>query len=232
MSDSSPPDEIPVEVTPPPVLPTQVLRPKFSWRDFFVGVVAGIVALVGVGALLVVGLVMYAAKVMNDPATAVSLPAPDFPTEAQRSVYGQADAAWTFKTLAGAPVTLADYRGKVVFVNFWATWCGPCVEEMPSIEKLHTQLKDEDVAFVLVSDESVDTIQKFLAKKKFELLPFRNEVARPALFEADGIPASFIVDRQGTVVFKQIGMAGGDRPATITFLRKVLADRSGPPAGK
>jgi len=70
---------------------------------------------------------------------------------------------WTVKTLDGTVVNLAEHAGdKTLFLNFWATWCGPCVAEMPSIEKLYSQF-GSDMAFVCVSGEQAETIKKFMA---------------------------------------------------------------------
>src|SRR5262252_6664791 len=68
---------------------------------------------------------------------------------------GQMAPDFTIKDQSGHPVKLSDYQGKVVFLNFWATWCGPCVAEMANIQKLHDRLGSDEVAFLLVSDEDV-----------------------------------------------------------------------------
>jgi thiol-disulfide isomerase/thioredoxin len=142
-------------------------------------------------------------------------------------VYGEAEPTWTFHTLTGESAKLGDYRGKVVFVNFWATWCGPCVAEMPSIQRLQAKMKDAPVEFLLVSDESTETIQKFLKKQTWTVQPFHGDGNPPSVFHTIGIPATFIVNPGGLVVYRHIGMARWDADAVVQFLRGLsLAQRA------
>ena len=64
---------------------------------------------------------------------------------------------------------MADYEGKVVFLNFWASWCLPCVAELPSINKLYNQFKDEDVGFILISNENEEVLRKYSEKKNYDV---------------------------------------------------------------
>ena len=132
-----------------------------------------------------------------------------------------ADVGWTFQTLDGAPTTLAQFKDKVVVLNFWATWCGPCVAEMPSLERLHTTLADAPVAVVLVSDEKVDDLRKFFKQKPRALTSYRSEGKTPLLFASDVIPTTFIITKDGRVVVRHVGMAKWDDPSVVTFLRKL-----------
>ena len=75
-----------------------------------------------------------------------------------------ADYDGTVTDLEGKSRKVADFKGKVVFLNFWATWCRPCLMELPSIQKLHAQFKDRDVAFVIVSEETPDVLKAFAGK--------------------------------------------------------------------
>jgi thiol-disulfide isomerase/thioredoxin len=220
---------MPAPAGPPPSDPPRAAAPprRFSFRDFFLGMAAGVVTTMVVLGLLVVGAAMMVSRMATEGESGVSaaLPPPEFPAAGQRSIYGKADRSWTFRTLEGDPVTLADFEGKVVFLNFWATWCGPCVVEIPSIQKLRDALEKDAVAFVLVSDEDRDKIRSFIERKKWSLTSFRMDGDRPALFEAPGIPATFILDPQGVVVFQHIGMAQWDHESTVTFVRDLLAKK-------
>jgi len=205
-------------------------RRRFSWRDFLIGVAAGIVLAIVGSTLLVAGLVALASRAAGNASgiPEAALPAPEFPPHGQMAAYGQADMAWTFQRMEGGTASLSDYRGKVVFLNFWATWCGPCVAEMPSIQKLHDSLGRDDVAFLLVSDEEAPKIERFLQGRSLTLPVFRTRGTVPSLFRTSAIPATFIIDGSGMVVLRRIGAARWDSEPSVTFLKTVLrigADR-------
>jgi thiol-disulfide isomerase/thioredoxin len=233
MDSIPPPDHVPPEpaVAPPiPVAaqPVAVRAPgrRFSWRDFLLGIAAGLVLAIGGIVLLFVGLVMFAANLAEREGTTLdtALSAPRLPAADRMTAYGQADMDWTFQTMAGERASLADYRGKVIFLNVWATWCGPCLAEMPSLERLHTSVTGDQVAFLFVSEEDTSKIKPFVEKKGWKLPIFRAP-ALPDGFQTSGIPATFIIDRSGTVVVRHVGAADWGNPATVTFLQ-TLADSS------
>jgi peroxiredoxin len=134
--------------------------------------------------------------------------------------------SFTFPGLDGRMVSLADYRGKVVFLNIWATWCPPCIEEMPSIESLYQTLKGEDFEILAVSVDAmgVKTVAPFMKKYKlnFPVLLDTDATIRN-LYGTTGVPESFIIDRKGIVVKKAIGSENWARPETIRFLRNLIA---------
>ena len=115
----------------------------------------------------------------------------------------------TLPDLNGRQVSLSDFKGKVLFVNFWATWCPPCREEMPSMQKLHDKLKEKDFLMVAIDlQEPAEPVKKFL--KEYELtfmtlLDSKGEVG--LLFGIRSIPTTLILDKQGMI----IGVAMGAR---------------------
>jgi thiol-disulfide isomerase/thioredoxin len=117
-------------------------------------------------------------------------------------------------------------KGKVVFINIWATWCAPCMREIPGIEKLWESLRDEPVAFLLITDEDEDRVRAYLqgAPHGFPVyLPAeKRELAKP--FDNYGRPATFILDRAGRIVFRQTGAANWDQDFVRTYLRRLLKD--------
>lgn len=137
--------------------------------------------------------------------------------ESEQTTLEESEFAWKLTALDGRETTLAEHRGKAMFVNVWATWCGPCVAEMPSIQALYDAAQKEGVAFVLVSEEAAPTVQKFVEREKYSIPVFTtNDV--PAKFQSRGIPATFIVNRQGAIVHRHVGMANWNTDACRKLL--------------
>ncbi len=122
-------------------------------------------------------------------------------------------------------VALAELRGKVVFVNFWATWCPPCREEMPSMERLHKEFRDQGLAVLAVNmQESPKQVVRFM--KDFRL-------TFPALLDADlkvtelyrvrGLPTTYLIDRTGRVVGQAVGARDWASPDGKALIRALLA---------
>ena len=110
--------------------------------------------------------------------------------------------------LHGGKVKLSDYRGKVLFINFWATWCATCKVEMPSMEKLYQRFKEYDFEMLTISvDKDQSLIDPFIKQYNLTfpvLLDPDSEVARKA-YKTTGVPETFIVDKNGVIVHKRLG---------------------------
>ncbi|MCU0616219.1 MAG: TlpA family protein disulfide reductase [Gemmatimonadaceae bacterium] len=129
--------------------------------------------------------------------------------------------------------TLSDYRGKVVLLNIWATWCGPCKVEMPSIQALHEAYKDRGLAVVAVSVDDPgkeQVIRDFVKEYKltFDVLYDRTELFR-SVYRYTGVPETYLIDRDGVVRRKWIGPDDWNSPANRRFVEKLLGVTS-PPA--
>jgi len=106
----------------------------------------------------------------------------------------------------GQQLNLNSFRGKKVFVNFWATWCPPCRAEMPSIEKLYAAIDTSKTVFVMLSfDEAAQTAVQYVRQNKLTMPIYFPAENPPAIFQTDGIPATFIFDEQGNLLKRNIG---------------------------
>ena len=136
----------------------------------------------------------------------------------------------------GRPVTLADYRGKVILLNVWATWCPPCRVEMPSMERLHQKLAGTDFRIVAVSVDG-DAFYPAEQEGPGEVMAFVNQMgltfdilhdpsgAIRSSYQTTGVPESFVIDRDGTIVKKVIGAAEWDGPVNEAIIRRLLDAR-------
>lgn len=118
-------------------------------------------------------------------------------------------------------VRLSSYRGRVVLLNFWATWCGPCVQEMPSLLELHHA--QPDLAILAVSiDEDADAYKRFLVRRKVDLITVRdpNETAAK-LYHSDMWPETYVIDRQGVIRRKFVGAQDWNSPEVRAYLKSL-----------
>lgn len=133
---------------------------------------------------------------------------------------GKADYGWGLQDLAGTSVSLESYRGKTIFLNVWATWCPPCVAELPAIANLADNPRLKDVVFLCVStDESPEVVQSFLKGKNWPMTILMAHDL-PPVFATDGIPATFVIAPDGRVVVSEVGSAQWDDPSVVDFLEK------------
>jgi thiol-disulfide isomerase/thioredoxin len=127
-------------------------------------------------------------------------------------------------TLAGEPVSLESFRGKTIFMNFWATWCAPCLAEMPFIENLYQDMKDEDVVFLLIStDDNVETARKFVDAKGYTLPNYRLAGRVPDVYNVRTLPTTYVIAPSGSMATVHVGMANYDTRGFRTFLRDMIA---------
>ncbi|HLT38441.1 MAG TPA: TlpA disulfide reductase family protein [Enhygromyxa sp.] len=154
-----------------------------------------------------------ACKQADDQAPAgINEPAPEFET----------------KSLDGDDVSLADYRGQVVLLNVWATWCDPCIRELPELARMHEQLHDKGLTVIGLNTDTRNkrgAVRSMVMRHK---LPFPVwldvESKSQVVFKLRGYPTSFLIDRQGNIRWKREGEIIRNDPELMPILEAVLAE--------
>ncbi|MEH6704464.1 MAG: TlpA disulfide reductase family protein [Galbibacter orientalis] len=117
--------------------------------------------------------------------------------------------------------SLEEFKGKVIFLNFWATWCPPCVAELPSIDTLHEEMGD-DVAFVLLSfDDDFEKAKAFDKRKGYDLPIYAPASNLPAMFQSSALPTTYVIDAKGNLALTHKGMADYSDPEFKNFLNSL-----------
>ncbi|WP_136616210.1 MULTISPECIES: TlpA disulfide reductase family protein [Mesorhizobium] len=133
----------------------------------------------------------------------------------------------SFMDGAGQPKTLADYSGKVVLLNIWATWCAPCRKEMPTLDRLQAKLGGPDFEVVALSMDrkGPDVVKKFYAEIGVTNLALNIDTSAKAMFALDavGLPMTLVIDRKGKEIGRLIGPAEWDAHDMINFIRGRIA---------
>ena len=140
---------------------------------------------------------------------------------------GSIAPGFSLPVAGGTEVALASLRGRVVFVNFWATWCAPCREEAPSLERLYRTLHAEGLEVLGISiDASADDEAVLAFAREFELtFPIPRDAQKHvyAAYRVSGVPETFLVDRAGRVLERFVGPQDWDDPRYARAIRKALA---------
>lgn len=129
---------------------------------------------------------------------------------------------WQLEGLDGEKLDFSDLKGKVVFVNFWATWCPPCRAEMPAIQNLVDKYKD-DIAFVFVTQESKEVVLPFMKKYKYDLPVYRSLTEVPnKLNTTNSIPSTYVISKKGEIIINETGAVNWDSKATFKIIENLL----------
>ena len=136
-----------------------------------------------------------------------------------------------FQAMDGQETTLEAFKGKVVVLNLWATWCAPCREEMPSLDRLQAQFADRDVIVLALSVDRAgpERVQQFLDEigvKQVHVYRDPKAAATRAV-KVPGLPATILVDRQGREAGRVLGIAAWDGPAAVAAVEHLLAEPAG-----
>ena len=129
-----------------------------------------------------------------------------------------------FSDLENNIFTLQNFKGKNLFINYWATWCNPCLAEMPYMAKLYENYKDEeDIIFLYLSREKLEVIKNYIPKdESLQQLPIYKIITDDEFFATSGIPTTFIVNSDGEVIVKDLGSAFWNDESVFTFIDNLI----------
>ena len=136
----------------------------------------------------------------------VSIVKPSIIEDSERQSLSNYD--WKLRDTLGNNFDFQTAKGKVIVINFWATWCPPCIAEMPSMELLYKKYEDNnDVVFLFVSNEDVSVIKRFIFKKDYSFKVYQPLTKYPKKFNVSSIPRTFIISKKGEIVIDKSGAA-------------------------
>ena len=129
-----------------------------------------------------------------------------------------------FSDLENNIFSIQNFKGKNLFINYWATWCNPCLAEMPYMAELYEKYKDEeDIIFLYLSREKLETIKDYIPKdKSLQQLPIYKIVTDDEFFATSGIPTTFIVNSDGEVIVKDLGTAFWNDESVFKFIDNLI----------
>lgn len=130
---------------------------------------------------------------------------------------------WKLRDISETDFDFNSAKGKVIVINFWATWCPPCIAEMPSMEQLYQNYKDnDDVVFLFVSNEDVSVIKQFMSKKDYGFNVYQSLTEYPKEFDVSSIPRTFIISKKSEVVIDKSGAANWNSDRVTKTIDELL----------
>ena len=132
---------------------------------------------------------------------------------------GTVHEPWALEGLDGTPLDSASLEGKLIFLHVWATWCPPCIAELPDLQQLVQSISPEEVTFLLVSvDREVSEVKQFLEKHQYSLPVYRLTETLPSGIQYNVIPTTFVIDSSGQIIYQHEGLAQYNHDAFKEFL--------------
>jgi thiol-disulfide isomerase/thioredoxin len=146
---------------------------------------------------------------------------PGLMAEEKQTVLAAGDYNWILQDGSGEPFYLQNHRNKVIFLNFWATWCPPCVAELPEIQRAYEK-HGEKVEFMLVTNQEPEVVEPFLQKHSYKLPVLYARTPAPQVFEHGSIPTTYIISGEGKIAVKKSGAVNWDSRGTDRIFDKLV----------
>ncbi len=134
-----------------------------------------------------------------------------------------ADLRWTLQALDGRSHTLERYRGRVLVVNAWATWCEPCVAELASFAALRDAVRDTALVFAMIASQRREPVAAFVRRRRLVLPVFLESSPAPPVYAFDAVPTTWIIDKAGRIAFRHRGAMRWDTEAVRTLVVTLLS---------
>jgi thiol-disulfide isomerase/thioredoxin len=128
---------------------------------------------------------------------------------------------WNLTDDNGTEVDFNDYKGRVVIVNFWATWCPPCVAELPSFQKLYDSYKSK-VVFLFVANDKTEKVERFMTKYNYQFTNYYEISRTPSELQSRSIPATFVISKQGKIAMSKTGATNWNTEKVKNVLDRLL----------
>ncbi len=130
---------------------------------------------------------------------------------------------WPLQSMDGKSVDFSSSSGKVIVLNSWATWCPPCLAEMPSLQNLYNDYGSK-ADFYFVSTEDAETLRQFMARKKYSFPVYIETTAAPSLLQSSALPTTFVISKTGKIVMKETGAADWNSNKVRRLLDALVAE--------
>jgi thiol-disulfide isomerase/thioredoxin len=189
----------------------------FSKRDLIeFGVIAGVA-----GFLYLMGWHTEVIGTLQRGLLATGIIHPDITVD--ESEFQRANYNMPLLSMDGERVSLQDFEGKTIFLNFWATWCPPCIAEMPNIQKLYEDFENyDDIVFVMLSlDEDPNKARSFMERKEFTMPVYFLLGRKPGVYDSTVVPTTYVISPEGNIVMEKRGMANYNTASFKDFLNKL-----------
>jgi len=133
------------------------------------------------------------------------------------------DYHWQLQALDSGGINFSQSKGKVVIVNFWATWCPPCVAEMPSFQRLYNEYGNQ-VHFYFVTSEEPEKVRRFLQKHSYSFPVYLQQYEAPNQLQSPVLPTTYVISRNGEIAISETGVADWNSKKTRDLIVRLLSE--------